>query len=145
MEEPTDHLAGRESFRLTLVKKLEAAVGATAVCSEEQIQEAAAAEQEVRNLSAVQRGDEWRQQVWTIVDLQEVVIELGLEPARNTRKKNRIGAFLFSVFFCLFFKTSLRQKHLLNNNLPQNNQMLLMSLRMPQGDVQYRPPESYRS
>lgn len=78
--EQISDLTGRESLVLTLIEELKAAVGATAVCCEEQVQEAATAEQEVRNLSAVQRGDEWREQVRTIMDLQEVIIELGLEP-----------------------------------------------------------------
>lgn len=88
-------MTGGEYLGLTLIEELKAAVGATAVCCEEQVQEAAAAEQEVRNLSAVQRGDEWREQVRTIVDLQEIVIELGLEPEEEHFLKKTIKMFLF--------------------------------------------------
>lgn len=91
---------GRQSLGLTLIEELEAAVGATAVCSEQQIQEAATAEQEVGDLSAVQRGDEWREQVRAVMDFQEIVIELGLEPEeeRGGEKKRKIRVFLYPVY-----------------------------------------------
>lgn len=98
-DDSRDHRTGRESLRLTLIEELEAAVGATAVRSKEQIQEAAAAEQEVRNLSAVQRGDEWREQVWAVVDLQEIVIELGLEPENEGGEKTKRFHNSLPVYF----------------------------------------------
>lgn len=71
--------------QLTFVVDLEATVGAAVICGEEQVEVVAAAEQELGDLGAVEGADEWRQNVGSIVKLQEVIIELRLKSARVTR------------------------------------------------------------
>lgn len=66
--------------RLTLVEDLEADVGAAVVGGEEQVEEVAAAEQELGHLGPVEGADQRREQVGSVVDLEEVVAQLGLKP-----------------------------------------------------------------
>lgn len=70
-------------LRLTLVEDLEADVGAAVVGGEEQVEEVAAAEQELGHLGAVEGAHQGGEQVGPVVDLQEVVAQLRLKPWRK--------------------------------------------------------------
>lgn len=74
---------------LTFIEYLEAAVWATVVSGEEQIQEVRTAKKELRDLSAIKRANHRWKQIGTIMNLQEVITELGLKPWKQSR--NRVG------------------------------------------------------
>lgn len=65
---------------LTFIENLEATVWATVVSGEQQIQEVAAAEQELRHLSAIKWTNQRREQVRAVVHFQEIITELRLKP-----------------------------------------------------------------
>lgn len=68
---------------LTLVADEEAHAGPAAVRGEEQRQERAGADQEVRRLRAVELADERRRRGRPVAHLQRVVVHLGLKPAHR--------------------------------------------------------------
>jgi len=69
------------AFRtLTFKEYLESTVGPAVVGGEEQVQEVAAAEQELRHLGSIERANQRREQVGAVVHFQEVVAQLRLKP-----------------------------------------------------------------
>lgn len=73
----------RAAGTLTLVADEEAHAGPAAVRGEEQRQERAGADQEVRRLRAVELADERRRRGRPVAHLQRVVVHLGLKPAHR--------------------------------------------------------------
>lgn len=78
-----------DMLNLTFVENLEAAVWSAVVGGEQQIQEVAAAEEELRHLGSIKRSNQRREQVGTVVHLQEVVAELRLKPLKSTKSKRK--------------------------------------------------------
>lgn len=70
-------------FPLTFVQYFKADVGAAVIRGEQQIKEVAAAEQELGHLGAIEGANQRREEVRSVVDLEEVVTQLCLEPDRR--------------------------------------------------------------
>ncbi len=68
---------------LTFIKYLEATVRSTVISGEKQIEKVAATEQELRHLGTVKGANQRRKKVWPIMDLQEVITQLCLEPVKQ--------------------------------------------------------------
>lgn len=66
--------------QLTFVEYFEAHIGAAVISGEQKIKEVAAAEQELGHLGTVEGANQRRKEVWAVVDLEEVITQLSLEP-----------------------------------------------------------------
>lgn len=70
-------------FQLTFVEYFKADIGAAVIRGEQEIEEVAAAEQELGHLGAIEGANQRREKVWSVVDLEEVITQLCLEPGRR--------------------------------------------------------------
>lgn len=72
-------------FWLTFIQYFEANIWSTVIGDKQQIQKVAAAKQELRNLGAIKGANQRRQEVWPVMDLQDIITQLCLEPVRQER------------------------------------------------------------
>lgn len=73
----------KTTFWLTFIQYLEANIWPTVISDKQQIQKVAAAKQKLGNLGAIKGANQRRQEVWPIMDLQDVITQLCLEPVRQ--------------------------------------------------------------
>lgn len=71
------------SFWLTFIQYLETNIWSAVIGDKQQIQKVAAAKQELGNLGAIKGANQRRQEVWSIMDLQDVITQLCLESVRQ--------------------------------------------------------------
>lgn len=72
-----------KQLRLTFIQYLEANIWSAVIGDKQQIQKVTAAKQELGNLGAIKGANQRRQEVWPIMNLQDVITQLCLEPVRQ--------------------------------------------------------------